>query len=181
MSGSPEPTEDVVEFSDRRFRNLRIVRFSVVLLLGALLLEQILAARAGVHGILVLYVGIVSAGLVVLLVGLVRSFRIGIALDDDGVVARTTYATKRWRYDDLRGARLLDREVPTRRQYAGRLTLHEERTRLLPVLVRRDGLDFRLYGLKVFVSGYRGQDYWLTDAVREINERIERRRGATPR
>lgn len=168
--------EGRVEFFDPRFRTSRSVRFGLGIALCGFLISQMATEGDGLTGIVALYAGLLGGLIAVLLVGFVRSFRAGIEVDDDGVVVRTTYATKRWRFDELRGARLLDRDLPVRQQYFGALHPREERTRLVPVLVLRNGLDVRLYGLKVIGVGYLAQ-HWLPDAVEEINGRIALRRG----
>jgi hypothetical protein len=124
------------------------------------------------------YIGIVALLIGVLLLGFVRSFRCGIRLDDIGVEVRTTYATRRWRWESIERARVLDRPVRGSPYLAGieRISHREDRYYVLVVLTFTDGSDLRLYGLR-FVASEPSDSAWVDGAVREINQTLSARRG----
>jgi hypothetical protein len=166
------------EFADAFFRRSRIVRFGATATLLAWVAVSMMRIRP-FNGYLATYTGATVALLLVVLVGFARARRIGITVDDDGVTARTTYSTRQWRWDQLKGAHVLEREIAQRQAYLGRIHLTGERVRMLLVLDLRNGLDVRLYGLKVVTSSYLDR-HWLHDAMREINARVQLRRRPTP-
>src|SRR6202040_2591201 len=57
------------------------------------------------------YMAAVAAFGVYIAVGLVRSFRAGIELTDEGVVARTAFSTKRFAWGEIVEARSKDRKI----------------------------------------------------------------------
>jgi hypothetical protein len=143
---------------------------------GLLLLLLGQMARQATNAVIVGYMAIVAAGVLALAIGAVRSFRIGFYLSDEGLVARTVYSTKSWRWDQISRADSMDLTIRrgTSNLVGGYFTGHEERVQVIPVIRRRRGTPVVLRGLKVQTSSNEYSN-WVDDAVRAINDRLEAR------
>jgi hypothetical protein len=175
--GRVEQPGDVAEFSSPQFRRAKAIRFGLTIaILGWLLYSMAKGPRTSVVDV---YLGIVAVGIGLLAIGFVRSFAAGIYLDKGGVVAKTTYSTKHWKWESLDRADSLDSISRNRASgYLGNsFSRGNERVRVVPVLYLTRGVENRLYGLK-FVSTTPYDSEWVDDAITEINRRVElRRRG----
>jgi hypothetical protein len=163
-------------FSSGYVRRQKAVLCTVVAGLGALLLVQMASKDPG--SVVVVYMCIVALVVVVAIVGIVRAFRIGIEVTDEGVTAKTTYSTKHFAWDEIAEAQSVDRAIATTGR--GLVPMSPQaRQRIQVVLVLRltSGQRRRLQGLQVKIESDTYSN-WLDDAVREINERLEERRGA---
>jgi hypothetical protein len=168
-------TDDMTEFSSTPFRRGKAVRFGLTIALLCLLLASMVRGP-DTSSLVAVYIGIVVLVIAFLAIGFVRAFSTGIYVGDAGVVVKTTYSTKHWALESLERAASLDSVAVGSALYiSSTLKRAEERTRMVPVLYRADGLDDRLYGLRmVSTSLHDGQ--WIDDAVAEINRRLELRR-----
>lgn len=130
------------------------------------------AAVAGSGPVIDVYMAIVSIGALVLLVGAVRSLRIGFYLDDNGLTTRTSYSTRSWRYDEIDRAYTSDRATRGRpMRYVGFTMKHMERIQIVPSLKLANGVTVVLRGLHTATSDLVGAN-WVDDAVIEINRRL---------
>lgn len=148
---------------------------AVIAGLGILLLTQ-MASRP--NGVVVVYMCIVGIGVITCILGIVRSFRIGIQVTDEGMTARTTYTTKHFAWDQIARAEAVDRAIRTTGRALVPMTQQSlRRIQVIPVLYLTSGKRVRLIGLQVNIESDTFSN-WLNDAVQEINERLEERRGA---
>jgi len=109
-------------------------------------------------------------------VGLVRSFRAGIELTDDGVVARTAFSTKRFSWGEIVEARSKDRAIlGTGRALIPQMAPARNRVQVVPQLRLTSGRLIYLHGLEIKIESDEFSN-WLDDALREINDRLETRR-----
>lgn len=143
--------------------------------LGILFIQMEVNATAIVYG----YMGVAAAGIAVLLTGAVRAWRIGIYLDDVGVVVRTTYSTRSWKWQELERVGTLDmvsRGGPMG-VAAATTQRREPRTIIIPVfrLVGRNPVPVR--GLKITTTTPQHAN-WLDTSLREVNRAIEEHRTA---
>jgi hypothetical protein len=114
-----------------------------------------------------------------LLTGLVRAFRVGIELTDAAVVARSTFRTRSFAWDDVVSAVPRDRSV----RHVGRTFVGltpaaqaaQHQVEVIPQLRLTSGRLVRLRGLQVHLSSDAAPN-WLDDAMREINLRLAARR-----
>ena len=156
-------------------RRSKAIICAVTAVLCVLMVVQMRQRANSLVDVYMLVVGIVA---VVAAIGFVRSFRIGIEVSDEGVVARTTYTVRSYRWDEIASAESVDRAifvtgrnvVPMNQQTRGRV-------QVIPVLHLTNGARVRLQGLQVHVDSAFVPN-WIDDAVEEINERIEERHGA---
>ncbi len=143
--------------------------------LGTLLLTE-MAKRP--NTVVDVYMGIVALVAAAGVVGFVRSFRIGIAVSDKGITARTTFTTKHFAWDEVAEALSVDRAIrSTGRNLVPMTQQARKRIQVVPVLRMTSGKRVRLQGLQVFIEADTYSN-WLDDAVREINDRLAERRGA---
>jgi hypothetical protein len=93
-----DPAAHLTEFADRHMRRSKalVCLFSAAVL--SLLFSQ-MAANA--RSIVLIYLVVVGAGIATLLVGMVRSLRMGIFVVPDGVVVRTPFLTRSWKWGEL--------------------------------------------------------------------------------
>ena len=111
-----------------------------------------------------------------MVVGLVRSFRAGIELTDDGVVARTAFSTKRFSWDQIAEARSKDRAIlGTGRALVPQMSPARDRIQVVPQLRLTSGRLIFLHGLQIRIASDEVSN-WLDDALREINNRLAERR-----
>jgi hypothetical protein len=168
--------DGMAEFSSGQFRRGKAIRFgATIAALGLLLSSMVRGPR---NSVVDAYIIIVVAGIALLTVGLVRAFATGIYVGDGGVVAKTTYSTKHWTWETLERAGSLDSVSRGGPLYLGNsFSRGNERMRVVPVLYLTNGIDNRLYGLRIMsTSPYDSQ--WIDNAITEINGRIERRHNA---
>lgn len=167
--------DDVTEFSSSSFRRGKAIRFGLTIaVLGVLITSMASGPRTSLVDV---YIGVTGVGIAIIAIGFARAFGAGIYVGDGGVVAKTTYSTKHWNWETLDRASSLDTESRGGPLYLGNsFSRGHERIRVVPILYFTNGLNYRLYGLKIVTtSPYDGQ--WLDDAVAEINRRLELRRG----
>lgn len=169
-------------FGDSQFRRVKAFTLLVVILLLALLLSQMFKETNTVVDV---YIGIVIAAIGVLAVGVFRAFRIGIVVDDERVVARTTYSTRSWTWDQIRKAGTIEqtpRGVPVIGIPGIKASPMAESHNVIPVIRTTSGRVVPLRGLKVRVRETTRTNWagttWVDDAIDEINERAARRRAA---
>ncbi|HLK44407.1 MAG TPA: hypothetical protein VKT18_00400, partial [Acidimicrobiales bacterium] len=121
----------------------------------------------------------VSLALCVALYGFVRSLRIGITLSEDGVVVRTTFATRAWAWDVIRSARTLDRvsRGGTLGLFGGPVRANDyPPVQTLPTITLTNGDVVRFYALRLTVrSEHEGS--WVDEAMVEINRQAQERHG----
>jgi Bacterial PH domain len=142
--------------------------------LGALLLTQ-MAKNA--TSVVLVYMGILSLVVLAALVGFVRSFRVGIEVNDDGVTARTTFATRRFAWDEIVEAQAVDRAIRTTGRSLVPMTPNAMKMiQVVPVLRLTNGRRVRLQGLQAHIESDTFTN-WLDDAIVEINNRLEERHG----
>lgn len=125
------------------------------------------------------YVAIASLVLGIAVYGLVRSLRIGITLSEDGVVVRTTFATRAWTWDVIRSARTYNRvsRGGTLGLFGGPVRANDyPPVQTLPTITLTNGDVVRFYALRLTVrSEHEGS--WVDEAMVEINRQAEERRG----
>ena len=168
-------------FTGRRTQATRAVLLAVAILLLGLLLKD-MAKR--ITPIVDIYMGVVAAGIVVLIVGFVRAFRIGVTLDAERIIARSAFSTRSWRWEQVDGADAIERH---RRGVGAGLRMNPsawrataaERYFVVPVIRLTSGRQVVLNGLSAMATTDIGES-WTADAVHEINARLERRRGSGP-
>jgi hypothetical protein len=166
------------EFGDQRFRRGKAIRYGLVIgLLGYLLGSMVSEV---VTGVVVVYMVAVVVLIGFLAIGLVRSFRVGIRLTDEGVEARTTYSTKTWPWGVIERARAHDRSVRVSPYVAGvaHMVNSDDRVKTYPMLDLTNGRDARMYGLQMTVREPESSA-WIDDAVTAINQIVAARRGET--
>jgi hypothetical protein len=164
------------EFCEPRFQRAKALRFVLLIALLVLLLASM--ASSVVTGIVEVYMTVVIVGIGVLGIGLVRSFRVGIRLTDEGVEVRTAFAKRTWAWDTIERARAHDRTVRVSPYLAGvqKMTKSDERVKTYPMLDLTNGRDARLYGLQMTTRS--PQDgAWIDKAVTAINKVVAARRG----
>lgn len=169
------PEEEQAFFS-WRLRRGKAIRFGIALALLCFLFYEMV--RGPNSGVVHLYEAVVAALVAFVGVGFYRARHVGITLTGEGVVSRTTYATKRFAWDSLVRARALE--------HAGARTMRsavvptfgkfDPPVRVVPMLELANGKALRLYGLQTIVAS---DDYddWVLDAVTAINERLSELRG----
>lgn len=163
-------------FSGAHLRHQRALQCSLTAGLGGLLLYQMASKSAG--SVVDIYMCVVGLVIVTAVVGLVRSFRIGIEVADDGITARTTFSTKHFAWDEIAEATSVDRAIRTTGRNLVPMSQEvRKRIQVVPVLRLNSGKRVRLYGLQVHIESDTFSN-WLDDAVMEINDRLEERRGA---
>jgi hypothetical protein len=163
-------------FSSTHTRRSKALVCAGVAGFGALLLSQMAVDPTTIT---VVYMGVVVLVIVGALIGLVRAFRIGIEVDDRGMTARTTYTTKRFAWAEIAEAQAVDRAIRSSGRNLVPMTQQaRSRIQVVPVLRLVSGRRVRLLGLQVQIEADAFSTNWLDDAVTEINERLEERRGA---
>jgi hypothetical protein len=164
-----------VEFSGNDTRFNRAARSGIVLV-GLVWLAVVMSRD--VTGIVGLYLAVDVLGIVIATIGLVRSFRIAIVLDEAGVTVRTTFSTRSWRWEEIRSARTLDRvsRGGALGVFGGITLNNDDRIQLLPTITLRTGDVVRFYALRMTVRT-RYDSTWADEAMLEINQRAEARRG----
>jgi hypothetical protein len=165
-----------LEFYDRSTRTRKATIAIIIVALGILLISSM---TKDATSIVYVYMGIVVVVILVALIAFVRAFRVGITVDDVGVTAKTTWSTKRFRWDEISEAEAHDRSVvvtgralvPTRRGAT-------QRVEVLPILTMANtGRRLRIHGLKATISSSYARN-WLDDAIHEINDRLQERRAS---
>lgn len=128
------------------------------------------------------YMAVLSVVTLGLAVCLVRAFRVGIVLTADGVVARTTFSTKSFPWDDIDRALAKDRHpmAPGRNFVASFQSQSQQRLQVIPQLRLTSGKVVRLYGLQISIPNPTSPN-WVDEAIGEINRRLEMRRDALGR
>jgi hypothetical protein len=169
-----EPANATTEFSSVVGRRSRAVRCLVVAALLALLLKQMSVRPTS---IVYVYMGVVGVVIVVMLIGMVRSLRIGIYLTPDDIVVRTTFSTRSWRWGELERVTTID--IPSRGGFmslAAPTKRIEPRVLIIPVFRPIGRHPVVVRGLHVVTSSPADAN-WLDDALREVNQAIEEHRG----
>jgi hypothetical protein len=160
--------------SSAQMRWSKAILCAILASLLVLLLPQ-MARRT--NGVVFVYMGFVCLGVVVLLVGVVRSLRAGIYLSEDRVVVRTTYSNRSWRWAELERAESID--LVSRGGPMGILAAtsqrSEPRIQIIPVFRRVTGSPVVVRGLRVSITSVHDKN-WLDDALHEVNRRIEAHR-----
>lgn len=168
-------TADVKEYFDPITRRNKMFACAIGFALSGLLAVQI-AHNLTTFEIIYLVIAILVG--VGFLVGLVRAFRVGITLDDEGVIVHAVTSTKTYRWSELKSARTLERAhhgsnarsmvIPSRNTV--------ERIRIIPMLELTSGKTVQLYGLRIQVSSDDAAN-WIDDAIQGINDRLKAQRG----
>lgn len=126
-----------------------------------------------------IYLGITALGLCIALYGLVRSLHIGITLSEEGVVVRTTFATRTFSWDVIRSARTLDRvsRGGTLGLFGGPVRQNDyPPVQTLPTITLTNGDVVRFYALRLTVrSEHEGS--WVDEAMVEITREAQERHG----
>jgi hypothetical protein len=132
-----------------------------------------LQMAAHATSIVLLYMGIVAAGIVVLLIGMVRSLRMGISMTPDGVIVRTSFSTKSWKWGELDRVSSID--VATRGGPLGIAAYttqrSEPRTLIVPVFRPVGRTPVPVRGLRVVTTSPADAN-WLDDALQVVNRTI---------
>lgn len=171
---------DDLEFFSPGFRKGKALRFGLVIALCGLLLYSM---TKEITTVVLVYMGLVGFLAAFLAVGFVRAFRTGITLTDQGVVVRTTYSTKLWRWQQVERARAIDHNTrggpffmgASLNGGIGRGVPHEQRMHVVPMLYLTNGRDYRLYGLRIVASTVDDSE-WIDGAIQEINRRVAQMR-----
>lgn len=166
------------EFYSAQDRRGRAFRFGLVLFIFVLLLTSMLGTKT-MTTLLEVYIGITVGVMALLAIGLVRSFRVGFTLSRTGIVARSTYATRQFPWDALRGATTSDHSTRGAAGPFAAVGPQRDRIKVVPVLVLRSGREARLYGLQTI--SFIGNSSWVDEAMEAVNERLEELRGPRPR
>ncbi|HUD69103.1 MAG TPA: hypothetical protein VMQ40_02580 [Acidimicrobiales bacterium] len=169
-----DAVEDTTEFADPGARRSK----ALFCLLGAGVLV-LLFRQMSVHAqsIVLVYMGVVGVVIVVMLIGMVRSLRIGIYLTPDDIVVRTTFSTRSWRWGELERVTTID--IPSRGGFmslAAPTKRIEPRVLIIPVFRPIGRHPVVVRGLHVVTSSPADAN-WLDDALREVNQAIEEHRG----
>lgn len=162
-------------FTSPGLRRAKAMACAGVIGLDALLLVQM---SHGPSSLTIGYMAAVGAFGLYMCVGLLRSFRAGIELTDDGVVARTSFSTKRFSWGELVEARSKDRAIlGTGRALIPQMAPARDRVQVVPQLRLTSGRLVYLHGLQIKIESDEISN-WLDDALHEINNRLEARRRA---
>jgi hypothetical protein len=166
-----------VTFASARFQRRKAGTFGVI---GLLLFLMLWSMSANFNSIVAVYMALAGVALGVMLVGFVRSFRIGFIVDDVGVTARSALATKTYRFAEIERAEAVDREA---RQAPSTVTFSrtpgggDARVHILAVLWLRNGKRVAFPGLRITSGAHNAVDNWVDDAMREANYRLKQLRG----
>jgi hypothetical protein len=170
-----DPASGTTEFSSAAMRRSRALRCFVVAGVLALLLQQ-MAARA--TSVVFVYMGVVGVCIVVMLIGMVRSFRIGISLTPDGIVVRTTFSNRSWGWGELERVTTID--IQSRGSVgslAAPMRRAEPRLHIIPVFRPIGRHPVVVRGLQIVTSSPNDPN-WLDDALRKVNQAIDEHRQA---
>ena len=170
-----EPTNDVAVLSSAELRWSKAIMCALAALLLVLLLVDM---AKHTNTIVFVYMGIVSLGVVIALVGTARAFRAGIYLFGDRVVVQSTFSRVSWRWTELERAETIDRI--SRGGPLGVLAMTsqraEPRVQIIAVFRRVQGSPVVVRALRVSTSSPH-EENWLDDALHEVNRRIDAHRG----
>jgi len=169
------PDAGATAFSSPQVRRAKAIRCAVFAAIASFLLLQM--ASTTTTGVVEVYMAVVAAFALYMVVAIVRSLRSGIVLDDRGVTVRGSFATRRYRWEQLREAGIQDRAHTTRAPAGFTLSRGQPDTRvvILPTLRLTSGKIVLLYGARVTLSKPDSSN-WVDEAVREINRRLEAHR-----
>ena len=164
------------EFSSSAMRRIKAFLCLLVAVMLALLLAQ-MAQR--VNSVVAVYMAVVSAAIVVLLIGMARAFRVGIYLVRDNVVVRTTFSTRSWSLGQLERVESMD--MVSRGGSMGIFAFPaqraEERILIVPVFRPVGRRPVVVRGLRISTRTLHDAN-WLDDALHEVNRAIDEHRAA---
>jgi hypothetical protein len=164
--------EQVTIFSAWNNRVAKILGFGVGILFLVYLVKMMLKYP---NALVDVYAAAVGVAIVVLAVGLVRTFRSGFYLFDDHLVVRTSYRTFSWPWPQIAKADIHERvrRYSSAARGTGR-SGHMDQSRYYVVawITLRSGKVQVLQGLKVLTDGEQFST-WVEDAVRAINLRVD--------
>lgn len=167
---------DELTFTSGQIRRSKAAGCIVSIGLAIFILSQMAKNPTALVKVYMAILSVVALGLVVCLV---RAFRVGIVLTSAGVVARTTFSTKTFVWDDIDSALARDRPpMATGRNFVASFSPQsQERLQIIPQLRLTSGKVVRLYGLQITIANPMTPN-WVDEAISEINSRLEARRGA---
>ena len=128
------------------------------------------------------YIGVVAAIAVVFLIGAGRAWWIGIYLGPDGVVVRTTYAKRSWRWGELERVESIDHVSRGGPMGLAAMTIQhaEPRTTIVPVFRPVGKTPVPVRGLKVSTTTPEHPN-WLDESLQQVNRAIAEHRTLGPR
>lgn len=165
-----------MEFANPAMRRGKAGRSLIAALILSVLLRQM---SEHASSIVFVYMAVVGAAVAVLLIGMVRSFRVGISITPDGVVVRTLFATRTWKWGELERVSSIDVISRGGPMGIGTYTTQrsEPRTQIIPVFRPVGRTPVPVRGLKVATSSPSDAN-WLDDALQIINKKIGEHRTA---
>jgi hypothetical protein len=171
-----DPSAHPTEFADRHMRRSKaLVYFFSAAVLSLLFSQMARNARS----IVLLYMVVVGAGIATLLVGMVRSLRMGIFVAPDGVVVRTAFLTRSWKWGELDRVSSID--MTTRGGPVGIAGMTTQRsspvTVIIPVFRPVGKTPIPIRALKVATTSPQDGN-GLDDVLKVINSSIGEHRAA---